>query len=212
MTERVYEKATITWLNESDKKESYVIYRLFDIDDDNPDKCCIGQTTRMLKDRIQNYTYIKPNPNRLVQHAINQFKHFTVEILCKCSSKEELNVKEEYYTLLYRSNEREFGYNDSVVNKKSDEYRRRSSESSKGKPSSMRGKKHSDTSRKKMSESHKGKTNIKCKSIPDNIIFDSVKLCVKYYHSLGYKFIIHYYLDNGKIHKKSGQTFIRIKD
>lgn len=64
----------------------------------------------------------------------------------------------------------------------------------------------SDEARKKNSESH----SIKCKSIPDNIIFDSIKQCVEYYSKYDKWIKIQLYLDNGKIHIKSGQTFVRL--
>lgn len=53
--------------------------------------------------------------------------------------------------------------------------------------------------------------SIKCMSIPDNIVFDSISKCCKYYKDIFGGFVIQDYLDNGKIHKKSGQTFTTIK-
>jgi group I intron endonuclease len=78
------------------------------------------------------------------------------------------------------------------------------------------GKKMSDEAKRKMSEKRKGrvtsdvtkaKLSKKVKSIPDNIIFDSVLQAKKHY---GIDKLHRYY--NGKIHKKSGQTFVLINE
>lgn len=76
------------------------------------------------------------------------------------------------------------------------------------------GYKRSEEEKRKNSESNKlyWSTHIqpvcvKCMSIPDNIIFDSISKCRDYYKVDIYKFI-----DTGRVHKKSGQTFIRLKD
>jgi group I intron endonuclease len=99
----------------------------------------------------------------------------------------------------------------------SEEHRRKISESEKGKKisdetkrkmsESKKGKKHSDETKTKLSQVRKGKStfwnNKKVKSIPDNIIFDSVIQAKKHYNINN----IHLYY-NGKIHEKSGQTFV----
>ena len=79
-----------------------------------------------------------------------------------------------------------------------DESRSRMSESHKGKA-------QSDETKSKKSESMKGKNSKKVKSILDNITFNSCEECATYYKINKGHFKRYY---NGKIHKKSGQTFI----
>lgn len=88
--------------------------------------------------------------------------------------------------------------------KLSDITKNKISESNKGK---NKGKTLSDEHKNKMSESHKYIHFRKVKSIPDDIIFESVTECEIYYN---FGNISRYY--NGKIHKKSGQTFVLISE
>lgn len=197
MVERKYEKANVTWLNESDKLESNVIY-LLTFNDDGKEMYYVGKTTATLIKRVSgNYDSILPNPKSLVQQVISKLKHFTISILCKCNTKEELKVKEEYYTLQYRSNEREFGYNIRVGDIPSIEQCKKRSEFMKN-YNPMK------------NDEYCKKLSTKCKSIPDNIIFDSIKKCYEYYSNIYGSYGINDYLDNGKIHIKSGQTFVRL--
>lgn len=81
---------------------------------------------------------------------------------------------------------------------------------------SSTGKKHSDETRLKISVNKSGKrrtpetiTYKKVKSIPDNIIFESVTECSKYYNILiGH--LSRYY--NGNTHRRTGQTFVLISE
>lgn len=201
-----YEKPDITWSNDDDKLESNVIY-LLTFNDNEKRMYYVGMTTMNLKQRILSYNHIIPNHFQLVFQAIYKIKHFTVSILCRCSNRNELKSKEEYYTLQYKSNEAEFGYNMSLGYKTSEDSRKKNSSKRKGKPFTQS---HLDNLRR--SKSIKNSNSIKCKSIPNNIIFESITQCIKYYKDLYSDFYIYSYLDNGRIDEKTGQTFIRIRN
>ena len=78
----------------------------------------------------------------------NNIQH---EILETVEDKEMAFKREEYYTLLWRTNEPEFGFNIDLGNKHNTEIKQKISESCKGRTPS-------EESRRKNSESHKGKT------------------------------------------------------
>lgn len=129
-SERKYDRANVTWLNKYDKYESNVVY-LLTFNDNGEEMYYVGRTTTQLRERIQSHSPIIPDSTLLVKQAIYRLKHFSVSILCKCIDKDELKVKEEYYTLQYRSNEREFGYNVSVGDIQTKEHKIKNSKNSK---------------------------------------------------------------------------------
>lgn len=87
----------------------------------------------------------------------NNIQH---EILETVEDKETALKREEYYTLLWRTNEPEFGFNINAGNKPSTEIKQKISESRKGKlcgeQHPMYGKHHTEESKRKNSESNKG--------------------------------------------------------
>ena len=204
---RKYEKANVTWLNESDKLESNVIY-LLTFNDNGKEMYYVGRTSRRLRYRINEHLIISSHPISLLQQTVNKLKHFTISILCRCTNSNELKIKEDYYTLQYHSNEIEFGFNIHLGSKWSDIECEKKRNFMLSDMNVLRNKKHSEDHCRKNGASH----SIKCRSIPDNIIFDSIRQCVEYYAKIYDNFKILLYLDNGKIHKKSGQTFVRIRD
>ena len=227
------ERANVIWLDESDKNKKNVIYMLI-----FPNwKYYIGQTSQKLWVRIKKgHTNISDKPSNKKECAIKKYKTFHVMILDTCKDVDELNVKEQYWIELYDTFNN--GYNSTTggdVCRISNETRKKIGEFNRGKTLSNetrkkigefnKGKTISDEHRKRISKSHRGKTisdetrkkigegvSIKCKSIPDNITFDSIKKCIEYYSKYDKWLKIQLYLDNNKIHKKSGQTFVRVED
>lgn len=69
------------------------------------DKKYIGLTIRPIKFRFTEHC--KPSRNKLsvLSNAINKYgkENFKIELLHECSSKEELQTKEEYYIKLYNT-------------------------------------------------------------------------------------------------------------
>ena len=82
----------------------------------------------------------------------NNIQH---EIIETVEDKETALKREEYYTLLWRTNEPEFGFNIDAGNKHNEETKKRIGELSKGRVSGMKGKHHTEESRRKNSESNK---------------------------------------------------------
>ena len=89
----------------------------------------------------QGYRKHKTLFNAIKSVGWNNIQH---EILETVEDKETAFEREEYYTLLWRTNEPEFGFNIDVANKHNSE--------------PHKGKHPSEESRRKNSESHKGKT------------------------------------------------------
>lgn len=217
------EKANVIWLDESDRHKSNVIYMLI-----FPNwKYYIGQTRTLLYHRIYRHSWIQSS-NRKISNAIRKYKTFHVMVLDNCKDLDELNVREQYWIELYDTFNN--GYNSTTggyacenitstrVYKPLTEYQINKQRSSilefyriNGSP--MKDVCKTKEHRENISKNKKGrnlysdnKNSIKCKSMPDNIIFDSIKRCVEYY-SIDSMF---YYLDKNKVHKKSGQTFVRL--
>lgn len=86
--------------------------------------------------------------NEIKSVGWNNIQHQIIETV---EDKKTALKREEYYTLLWRTNEPEFGFNINAGNKPNNEIKQKISESNKGKT-------HSEESRRKNSESHKGKT------------------------------------------------------
>lgn len=74
-------------------------------------KVYIGQTTQCMKIRLNSHFSNSGSP--MIHNALNKYgkEGFKITILCKCSSKEELDRMEKYYIKYYNSTNREFGYN-----------------------------------------------------------------------------------------------------
>lgn len=116
-------------------------------------KVYIGITRQNVKKRWQNgngYAHSEHFKNAILKYGWNNIKH---EILYTGLSKDEACKMEIELIALYKSNQREFGYN----NSKGGECGNKFSEETKQKISnSLKGKKASDATRKKLSDSHKG--------------------------------------------------------
>lgn len=222
--EKIYSSIKVT-INEEDLEKQGVIYLL-----EFPNgKVYIGQTIQCLKRRINQHRY-ESNKCSKVHNAVNKYKEFKVSLLEENLTIGQLNSFEAYYIKLFNSNA-EDGYNleSGGKNKKhSEESKKKMSKAKKGQTfsdahkdkisESNKGHNVSDKTRKKISESHKCKLFTKehpnhlskrIKSLPDNIIFDSVGEAELYYKiTKGHLF--EYY--NGKFNRKSGQTFILLEE
>ena len=100
----------------------------------------------------QGYRKHKTLFNAIKSVGWNNIQH---EIIETVEDKETALKREEYYTLLWRTNEPEFGFNIDVGNKHNDETKKRISEIHKGKPAWNRGIPQSEEARRKNSESNK---------------------------------------------------------
>ena len=100
----------------------------------------------------QGYRKHKTLFNAIKSVGWNNIQH---EILETVEDKETAFKREEYYTLLWRTNEPEFGFNINTGNKPSTEIKQKISESNKGRVPWMKGKHHTEESRRKNSESNK---------------------------------------------------------
>lgn len=124
----------------------------------------IYKTTNLLNGKIyigqdslnrQNYL----GSGRAISKALKKYgkENFKKEILCNCSSKEELDEKEIYFINLFKSTDRKLGYNISAGGggalgiKLSNERKQIISKANKGKIMSVE-------TRNKISKAHKGKS------------------------------------------------------
>lgn len=127
----------------------------------------IGYTSMGLRERFRHHAKYK---NSLISQAIHEYGRDNFEI-CKIDSaetKEEAVEKEKAWTLYYKSNDREFGYNVAVGfsrfgHEVSEETRKKLSAANKGRPG-LSGENHpnyrvspSDETRQKISDSLKGR-------------------------------------------------------
>lgn len=77
-------------------------------------KIYIGQTTNSLNIRkTQHISDARNNSDMLLHKAIRKYGEdaFKWEVIDKAYSKEELNNKEKYWIVYYKSNQKEYGYN-----------------------------------------------------------------------------------------------------
>ena len=124
-------------------------------------KVYIGQTINE-KNRYRDHKYCYSES--LFHRAVKKygFENFTYEVL-EVLDVSELDKRERYWISYYQSNDLEKVYNlteggdGSKGMKRSDETRKKMSESHKMKSSNWKGHHPSEESKKKMSESHKGK-------------------------------------------------------
>ena len=154
-------------------------------------KCYIGQTSRNPKDRWESngkgyYTQVVYRP--IEKYGWDNISHI---VICNRLTQEEVDEMEVALISLFKSNNREFGYN--VENggngkgKMSEETRNKISEAQKGEKHYMYGKHHSEEARKKMSEARKGKyegeKHPKAKKVYCNgKIFSTAIECAKFYN------------------------------
>lgn len=141
----------------------------------------VGQTIRNLEERWRDHLRHTKNPKTYLHRAMKKegLENFIIEKIYECSSQEELNEKEKYFTNLYEAWAPK-GYTCKAGNGKgacSEETRKKMSKSSTGKTHSEEtkrqlslnrkgkhlgidnpfyGKCHSEETRKKMSDIHKG--------------------------------------------------------
>ena len=113
----------------------------------------------------------KQNPNGRWKGAQGYRKHKTLfnaiksvgwnniqhEIIETVEDKETALKREEYYTLLWRTNEPEFGFNVDVGNKHNNEIKQKIGEALKGKSLGMKGKHHSEETKQLLSQKIKGR-------------------------------------------------------
>ena len=126
-------------------------------------------------------------PNRRFGNGLNKYKHcnrfleaiklfgwdnIQHQVLETVEEKETALKREEYYTLLWRTNEPEFGYN-IYVGYKNEEIRKKISENNKGR-------KQSEETKKKKSEIQKKPFRLKNKNTGEILMFDSQQSCAKF--------------------------------
>lgn len=184
-------------VNEEDLNKKGVIYLL-----EFPNgKVYIGQTNRKLRERIIHHCD-KGSTCRKLKNAIQKHKQFNVWLLSSSLNAEQLNVYEAFFIKAYNSNTTE-GYNleSGGMNKTaSSETREKIAEAKRN---------VSEETRKKISEAKKGIGIKKIKSLPDNIVFNSVTEAANYYGIRPGHMCLYY---NGVVHVRSGQTFVRINN
>lgn len=90
-------------------------YDVYKITNKLNNKCYIGITSKGISARIKEHIYTaERDPVFPIHRALNKYgkDNFTFELLdFSCNSWEELTEKEKYYINLYKSNDKEFGYN-----------------------------------------------------------------------------------------------------
>ena len=116
----------------------------------------------------------------------NNIKHEILEIV---EDKETALKREKYYTLLWRTNEPEFGYNIFVCNIPNEETKNKRSEKMKGRKQSeetikkrsekMKGRKQSEYTINKRIEKNKKPIKLKNKNNGEIFMFDSQQSCAK---------------------------------
>ncbi len=86
--------------------ENYIVYKITNLING---KLYIGQTIRTLEERFKAHYY---DDESNIGNAIRHYgrENFTIEIIEKCDSKEELNAYENYYIAYFDSKEPK-GYN-----------------------------------------------------------------------------------------------------
>ena len=114
-------------------------------------KIYIGQTVRSFWERYEGH--LENTKNRHLKRAIQKYgvdAFEIVEVLDTAETKEELDAKEQYYIALYRSNERQYGYNiadGGHRGKQADETRKLIGDAQRGEKNHMYGKRGKDNPR-----------------------------------------------------------------
>lgn len=117
-------------------------------------KSYVGQTVRPLEKRIQAHRWASSKASMLITRAIHKYgwENFEVEVLCECSSLQELNAQEVRYVQSLKTLAPE-GYNlragGGGLGVSSPETRKKISDANKGR-------RVSEATRQLMSASHKG--------------------------------------------------------
>lgn len=126
----------------------------------------IGQTRDFERRVVHHTKYYSRENNIYLKRSIDKYgiDSFSIYILEECSI-EELNEKEKKYILLYKTTQRDFGYNileggntppNFSGKTHTEETKKKMSEKAKGNIHWL-GRQHSEESKKKISESNKGK-------------------------------------------------------
>ena len=123
---RIYNDVTVEYQNETDYLQSNVVYLITFPDG----KYYVGSTTEQLNIRISHHCSkaITLNKQLLVSFPIREFMKFDVKILGTRKIKRELRDLESNYTNEYKSDEREFGYNNDSGDNVSEETKLKMSE------------------------------------------------------------------------------------
>lgn len=110
-------------------------------------KSYIGQTKMKLKDRMHAHRYTKRGA---IYEDIQKYgiQNFSISIIDSATSKEDANNKERFWTLFFKTSQKEYGYNREIV------------KSIVGRVSPMKGKSMPESAKVKISEAHKGKKSI----------------------------------------------------
>jgi group I intron endonuclease len=142
-------------------------------------KVYIGQTIKSLEERKKCHIYDSKKSSFYFHRALNKYdpENFEWEVLIDAKGKPTniLDALEIYYIAKYN-----FITNGNLYNltkggegasgcKRSEETRKKISETMKGKPSNMQGKHHSKETRKKISEAQKGRVYIVSEETRKNI-------------------------------------------
>lgn len=111
---RIYNGVEVTFTNETDYLQSNVVYLITFPDG----KYYVGSTTSMLSHRCSMHSSKAINSNKhfKVSLAIREFMKFDIKILDVELDQKKLKKLEEFYTIEYKSNGDENGYNECVGN------------------------------------------------------------------------------------------------
>ena len=131
-------------------------------------KSYIGQTIHSVDNRRKRHYYEAKTSNYKFHNALNKYKDsdFEWDIVCECSSYDELNDREQYYINHYNTLDDKNGYNmkpGGLNAGHSEETRKKLSKMFSGEGGPFYGKKHTDESKQKMSEMAKERL-----SVPEN--------------------------------------------
>ena len=111
---RIYSGVEVTYQNETDYNQTNVVYLITFPNG----KKYVGSTTKVLTRRMSIGCATAINKHgkyeSIVFTPIREFKEYNVKVLDSESDKYKLRRLEEFYTIEYRTNEAEYGYNQFV--------------------------------------------------------------------------------------------------
>lgn len=175
-------------------------------------KVYIGQTIQRMKVRLNSHFNTSRSP--MIHNALNKYGRdgFKINILCECSSKEELNKMEKYYIKYYDSTNRSIGYNISSGGDGTFGYRH--TQESKDKMSKTRKGMFSGKNNHFYGKKHSYETKLKMRKyclivFPDGheeIIHGLKTFCIK--HNLGLSHMVSVAKGKRKHHKNFWCTYI----